>query len=120
MKIEVANSEIYDKVSILQVKKNRGLDVTKELNLLENILKEILEVYPETEHLYNILVTLNNEMWDIEDNKRKHEMIGDFNNHFTTNARLIYLINDERAKIKKYIDLLTESDISEVKSHKGL
>jgi len=117
MKIEVSNSEIYDKVSILQIKKNRGLEVDKELESLRSYFLNILEEYPDTEHLYNILLVLNNEMWDIEDNKRKSEEINVFDKNFITKSRLIYLINDERAKIKQYIDRLTESDLCEVKSH---
>ncbi len=67
--------------------------------------------------LYKQLLAVNNELWDIEDSKRKHEKEQKFDDEFIWLARQVYLKNDHRAKIKKEINVLLGSTIVEEKSY---
>lgn len=120
MKIEVSNSEVFDKITILCIKQQNGLDVQKELDILTQAVAHVVDLYPYLDKLVAVLKTLNEQMWDIEDQKRKHEEDKNFNSNFVFLSRLVYKLNDERARIKKTIDVMTDSVISEVKSHKSV
>jgi hypothetical protein len=124
MKIEVSNGEILDKMTILQIKKERISDADK----LNNIQKEIEELKPFYEgfvkdgiifSLYNDLYQVNLKLWLIEDNIRELEYNLDFGDEFIKLARLVYKTNDERAKIKKQINIISNSDLVEEKSYKN-
>jgi hypothetical protein len=124
MKIEVSNGEILDKMTILQIKKERISDADK----LNNIQKEIEELKPFYEgfvkdgtifSLYNDLYQVNLKLWLIEDNIREFEYNLDFGDEFIKLARLVYKTNDERAKIKKQINIISNSDLVEEKSYKN-
>lgn len=115
-KIPVSVGELIDKLTILNIKRDKGLDVEKEYDLLEQVFLD-LELPIAVDHLTAVLKTINSQLWVIEDTKRGCEEEGDFGSGFIDYARLVYMLNDERARIKKCIDALSESDISEVKSH---
>ena len=118
MRIEVANSEILDKFSILEIKESRGLDVSVEKKKLEDSVCALFESYI-IGFYYEILKTINEQLWEIEDAKRDRERRKEFGDEFTDLSRSVYMINDERARIKKMIDLFSESEINEVKSHRS-
>ncbi len=120
MKIEVSHGELIDKLSILEIKAekisvtNKLLNIQKELKELRMAASEILPTcQPEYEQLKNI----NNELWNIEDRIREFEKKGIFNNEFIQTARAVYQKNDIRAAIKKRINQLTNSFLSEEKSY---
>jgi len=124
MKIEVSNGEILDKMTILQIKKERISDEDK----LNNIQKEIEELKPFYEKfvkdetifsLYNDLYQVNLKLWLIEDNIRELEYNLDFGDDFVKLARLVYKTNDERAQIKKQINIISNSELIEEKSYKN-
>jgi hypothetical protein len=124
MKIEVSNGEILDKMTILQIKKERISDVDKS----NNIQKEIEELNPFYEKfvkdetifsLYNDLYQVNLKLWLIEDNIRELEYNLDFGDDFVKLARLVYKTNDERARIKKQINIISNSELIEEKSYKN-
>ena len=124
MKIEVSNGEILDKMTILQIKKERISDTDK----LNNIQKEIEELKPFYEKfvkdvtifsLYNDLYQVNLKLWLIEDNIRELEYNLNFGDDFVELARLVYKTNDERAKIKKQINIISNSELVEEKSYKN-
>jgi hypothetical protein len=124
MKIEVSNGEILDKMTILQIKKEKIGDTDK----LNNIQKEIEELSPFYERfikdetissLYNDLYQVNLKLWLIEDNIRELEYNLDFGDDFVKLARLVYKTNDERAQIKKQINIISNSEIVEEKSYKN-
>jgi len=124
MKIEVSNGEILDKMTILQIKKERISDTDK----LNNIQKEIEELKPFYEKfvkdgtifsLYNDLYQVNLKLWLIEDNIRELEYNLDFGDDFVKLARLVYKTNDERAQIKKQINIISNSELIEEKSYKN-
>jgi len=123
MKIEVSNGEILDKISIIEIKRERIQDEEK----LKNITKEYYELWP----LYEVLVTtdevawkyaelksVNEDLWEIEDEIREYERNQHFEGRFIQLARLVYITNDRRAKIKKELNELTGSDLVEEKSYK--
>ena len=123
MKIEVSNGEILDKISILEIKKARINSPEK----LVNIEKEWMELWPLYEKLvttdevawkYAELKSVNEQLWDIEDDIREWEDRYYFGDKFVELARLVYITNDRRAKIKKDINLLTGSELIEEKSYK--
>lgn len=123
MKIEVSNGEILDKISILEIKKARINSPEK----LVNIEKEWMELWPLYEKLvttdevawkYAELKSVNEQLWDIENDIREWEERYHFGDKFIQLARLVYITNDRRAKIKKELNLLTGSELMEEKSYK--
>jgi hypothetical protein len=124
MKIEVSNGEIVDKLSILFIKLSKVKDATK----LINIKKEYDELYPIYENIllnygnvikeyYSNLVEINSILWKIEDDIRKCEANLDFGKTFIELARSVYYTNDNRADIKKKINMYTNSILIEEKEY---
>ena len=120
--IPVSVGELIDKLSILQVKRNKITNedkleyVNKEFELLYNMSSEYLN-QPEIETLYHSLVTVNSNLWDIEDELRVLESEKRFTGKFIDVARKVYFTNDERFILKNKINLLTDSEIREVKDY---
>jgi hypothetical protein len=120
--IPVSIGEMIDKLSILQVKKNKVKDKTKlefidkEFELLYNFSSEYLN-NSETELIYHQLVSVNTNLWEIEDELRIMEKEKNFGDDFVSSARKVYFTNDERFRLKNEINLMTESEIREVKEY---
>ena len=120
---EISIGELLDKISILEIKQKNLKDsektkiVTKELESLNNTLKNDVNITDEIKFLYNDLRAINSKLWDIEDGKRDCERNKDFGEKFVELARSVYIENDNRAKIKNKINQLSGSNISEVKSY---
>lgn len=123
MKIEVSIGEILDKISILEIKKARINSPEK----LVNVEKEWMELWPLYEKLvttdevawkYAELKSVNEQLWEIEDEIREWEKREHFGDRFIQLARLVYITNDKRARIKKDINLLSGSELMEEKSYK--
>jgi hypothetical protein len=118
----ISVGELLDKLTILTIKMNKILDPDKRKNVLteHKELKSIADkINPPIglDVLYNQLLEVNSELWDIEDAKRKHEKNQQFDTEFISLARKVYIKNDLRAKIKKEINLLVGSTIIEEKSY---
>lgn len=121
----ISVGELIDKITILQIKQERIQDSIK----LKNVLKELyqlIEIHSrlltvkqldDTSPLFHQLYYVNNQLWDIEDSKRKHEREQNFTEEFVQLARQVYLKNDLRAKIKRDINLIVGSEIVEEKSY---
>lgn len=120
--IPVSVGELIDKLSILQVKKKKISNpeklsyVSKEFELLYNTSAEFLNNM-EIENLYHDLVTTNSNLWDIEDRLRVLEQNGKFEGEFVDLARKVYFTNDKRFELKNEINLLTSSEIREIKEY---
>ena len=120
---EISVGELLDKISILEIKQKNLKDtektkiVSKELESLNNTLKNDVSITDEIKSLYNDLKAINLKLWDIEDGKRDCERNKDFGKKFIELARSVYIENDNRAKIKNKINKLSGSNISEVKSY---
>lgn len=117
MKIEVSNGEIVDKLTILEIKKEKCYDIDKLSNIEEelNYLKEIVSSLDVPENLLNSLREVNKKLWDIEDDIRVFEKRFVFDDDFISLARLVYHTNDKRFKIKSEINRITNSNFKEEK-----
>ena len=120
MKIEVSNGEILDKLTILQIKLERVKDEHKLKNIrkeYDELRKEASSVMSQDNSLYKALYDVNCELWDIEDHIRDLEHRKDFGADFIETARSVYFKNDRRAEIKKKINIVTSSGLTEEKSY---
>jgi triacylglycerol esterase/lipase EstA (alpha/beta hydrolase family) len=122
MKVEISNGELLDKITILQIKFDRIVDQTKKVNIEKemSILKPYAEFLLELKginELFYQLYAINEELWCIEDEIREKERLGIFDYSFIDLARRVYKTNDKRAFIKKQIDILSNSNITEEKSY---
>ena len=113
MRIEVSKGELIDKITILEDER------MKDEEKLKNIRHEldVLQKYEFETSLKEDLKQVNNTIWDLEDGIRNLEKVEDFGADFIDKARNIYKFNDERARIKKLINLEQGSDIVEEKSY---
>ena len=124
MKIEVSNGEILDKITILVIKSKKITDPIKLKNINNELdeLKSFLDVVGyESNSTVNSLVkeleSVNEKLWNVEDKLRDKERSKQFDDEFIKLARDVYFTNDERAKIKKHLNEVTNSKLVEEKSY---
>ncbi len=120
MKIEVSNGEIADKLTIIEIKLKHIKDANKLKNLKNEyqVLNEAVAKIIDKDHeLYQQLLNINQELWDIEDKIRDLERDKDFGEEFVKTARAVYFTNDKRSDIKRKINKLTGSNLVEEKSY---
>ena len=122
LSVPVSVGEMIDKLSILQVKRKKISNpeklsyVNKEFELLYNLSTDFLNNM-EIENLYHELVETNSALWDIEDKLRVAEKDQKFDDEFVSLARKVYFTNDERFRLKNEINLITSSEIREIKDY---
>tara|TARA_X000000950_G_scaffold121658_1_gene152542 strand:+ start:1075 stop:1464 length:390 start_codon:yes stop_codon:yes gene_type:complete len=121
--VEVSVGELLDKVSILEIKKEKIKDPEK-LKFIENehsILTEQLNKNVKTDQklndLFLTLKNINAKLWVIEDDKRQCEKDKEFSDKFVKLSRDVHFLNDDRAKIKLEINNHTGSKIKEIKEY---
>ena len=120
---EISAGELVDKITILEIKKNKISDenklkeIDKELNSLNYTMDKFILEKSKILTFKDQLKEINLKLWDIEDGKRTAEKNNDFGKIFIELARNVYKFNDERAKIKSKINETLGSNIKEVKSH---
>ena len=124
MKVEVSTGELVDKLSILEIKllnikdKEKIKNVYKELETLNPYFQDLLDIYGiKMKNLYTKISNINKALWDIEDAIRDKEKAEEFDEEFVELARSVYITNDQRAAVKKEINLLTKSKLVEEKSY---
>ena len=116
----ISIGELVDKITILEIKKNKLQNsklenVLKELSFLRKLMaKHQIEI---TDNLFTQLKEINLTLWNIEDQIRIKEKNKEFDNIFIELARSVYFKNDKRAEIKKRINQLSNSEITEEKSY---
>jgi len=121
---EISAGELFDKISILEIKKSKIKDrtkrniVLKELSSLQETVNQNIKKSRSLTNLYKKLKSVNLKLWKIEDAIRDYEREKNFKNKFIKLARAVYFTNDERSRVKNKINSLTKSNISEVKSYK--
>ena len=121
--VEVSVGELLDKISILEIKKDKikDLEKLKFINYEHNILKDQLDKNVKTDKelnkLFQSLKKINSELWVIEDDKRMCEKNSDFGEKFIKLSRDVHFLNDDRAKIKLEINNHTGSKIKEIKEY---
>ena len=120
---EISAVELIDKITILEIKKNKIIDkdklneIQKELSSLTQTLDKFIPKKDKIMNFKQSLKEINLKLWEIEDGKRKAEKDKDFGQNFIELARNVYKFNDERAKIKLAINNSLGSNIKEVKSY---
>ena len=121
--VEVSVGELLDKISILEIKKEKIKDAEKlkfinnEHSILKNQLDENIKTDEKLNNLYQSLKEINSKLWVIEDDKRQCEKEKDFGEKFIKLSRDVHFLNDDRAKIKLEINNHTGSTIKEIKEY---
>jgi len=121
--IPISPGELLDKITILQIKAERIADPVKvanvktELDMLSKVWSEAVSVDAEITALTAELKSINEALWEIEDDIRDEERNKRFNERFIELARAVYVTNDERANAKKKVNLHLNSTIVEEKSY---
>ena len=116
----ISIGELVDKITILEIKKNKLQNsklenVLKELSYLRRLMeKNKIEI---NDDLFTQLKEINLTLWNIEDQIRIKEKNKEFDNIFIELARSVYFKNDKRSEIKKRINRLSNSEITEEKSY---
>ena len=123
IEIPVSLGELVDKITILSIKaqcfEGQALvNVQTELNLLEQVLENSgVRLNPDEQ---NALQAINQELWQIEEELRHCEAEERFGDAFIALARAVYRCNDERAALKRAINLRHGSQLVEEKSYRSL
>lgn len=123
VRVPVSVGELIDKITILEIKLIKITDASKlkdinlELKLLKKVLIKNKIKITKFKKEYDNLKKINLKLWNIENRKRKAESNKMFDNRFIQLARKVYLFNDKRALLKKSINTLTGSKVTETKSY---
>jgi len=123
--VPLSPGELLDKITILRIKASRMADATKvqnvrlELSLLENTWRDSGCASFDVSSDERALQTVNEKLWVVEDLIREKEAARAFDTEFIELARTVYIANDERAAIKKRVNLQLGSRIVEEKSYKS-
>ena len=121
--VEVSVGELFDKISILEIKKDKIKDEEKlkyiidEYNLLKEQMVDKVILNEKLNGLFDALKDINSKLWIIEDDKRLCEKNSDFGEKFIKLSRDIHFLNDKRASIKLEINNQTGSKIKEIKEY---
>jgi len=121
--VEVSVGELFDKISILEIKQEKIKDpeklqfINNEHSILKDQLKKNVKSDGKLNTLYQSLKDINAKLWVIEDDKRECEKNKDFGEKFIKLSRDIHFLNDDRAKIKLEINNHTGSVIKEIKEY---
>ena len=120
--VAISLGELIDKISILLIKKKNIKDqkklefIKQELEILQNTLDQSLD-NKKIEFYLNKLISINSQLWKIEDEIRDCEREKNFDQKFIDLARSVYITNDKRSALKLEINNLFGSKLVEVKSY---
>ena len=121
--VEVSVGELLDKITILEIKKEKIKDennlkfINNEYKILKAELNKNIKSDEKLEKFFQSLKEINSKLWVIEDDKRLCEKNSDFGEKFISLSRDIHFLNDDRAKIKLEINTHTGSKIKEIKKY---
>ena len=121
--VEVSVGELLDKISILEIKKEKIKDPKKlqfindEHTILKGQLGQNVKSDNKLDKLFQSLKEINAKLWIIEDDKRMCEKNSDFSKNFIKLSRDVHFLNDDRAKIKLEMNNHTGSKIKEIKEY---
>ena len=123
IQVEVSVGELLDKISILEIKRDRIKDsaklkfINEEYEVLKNEFEKNIKIDEKLAKFFTALKNVNSKLWIIEDDKRKCEKDSDFGENFIRLSRDVHFFNDTRAKIKLDINNHTGSKIREIKEY---
>tara|TARA_A100000164_G_scaffold330497_1_gene318989 strand:+ start:276 stop:668 length:393 start_codon:yes stop_codon:yes gene_type:complete len=121
--VEVSVGELLDKISILEIKKDKIKDndklkfINEEYKILKSEFDKNVKSDVTLDKLFDVLKEINSRLWVIEDDKRLCEKNSDFGEKFIKLSRDVHLLNDDRAKLKLEINNYTGSKIKEIKEY---
>ena len=121
--VEVSVGELLDKISILEIKKEKIKDpeklkfISNEHSILRDQLEKNVKSDDKLNKLFQDLKEINAKLWLIEDDKRDCEKNKDFGDKFIKLSRDVHFLNDDRAKIKFEMNNHTGSSIKEIKEY---
>ena len=121
--VEVSVGELLDKISILEIKKERITDlesvkfIQNEYSILKVQLDKNIKHDESLDELFNKLKNINITLWEKENEKRSYEKNSDFGENFIKVSRDIHFLNDDRSKNKLEINKITGSLIREIKQY---
>ena len=121
--VEVSVGELLDKISILEIKKEKIKDpeklkyISNEHSILKDQLEKNVKSDDKLNKLFQELKEINTKLWIIEDDKRACEKNKNFGEEFIKLSRDVHFLNDDRAKIKLEINNHTGSTIKEIKEY---
>ena len=121
--VEVSVGELLDKISILEIKKEKIKDpeklnfIANEHLILKNQVEKNVKSDDKLDQLFQDLKKINTKLWVIEDDKRDCEKNKDFGEKFIKLSRDVHFLNDDRAKIKLEMNNHTGSSIKEIKEY---
>ena len=121
--VEVSVGELLDKISILEIKKEKIKDddklkfINDEYQILKSEFDKNVKSDDRLKQLFKVLKEINSRLWIIEDDKRLCEKNSDFGEKFVKLSRDVHLLNDDRAKLKLEINNDTGSKIKEIKEY---
>jgi len=121
MKVSLPTSigDLLDRYTILTIKSLNIKDFDEtEMNELEEVYNN-LDLPQSCDRYKNILLTINEEIWEVENFNREMERQQDFCPAFIESTRSVYMLNDLRAQVKRLINKVSGSHIHEYKSHEG-
>ena len=122
--IPISWGELIDKITILEIKQTHIksptalTNINKELSYLNEIVENSTGVTELISDLKQQLLDVNKRLWQVEDDIRDKELKQDFDIGFIELARRVYRLNDERAKLKKSINQVLNSELIEEKSYR--
>lgn len=121
IKVPISNGELLDKITILQIKREKIKDEEKQKHIIRELeeLTILMKTLPmnEIDNLFTELKEINNQLWDVEDALRDKERTATFDNEFIQLARKVYFTNDKRSQVKLKINQISKSELVEVKSY---
>jgi len=121
--IPISWGELIDKITILEIKQlnikslNAQSNIEKELGYLNDIVKDNEGLAEFVKEIKKQLLNVNMQLWQVEDDIRSKELKQEFDTVFIGLARSVYRLNDDRAKLKKQINKLLNSELTEEKSY---
>ena len=121
IKVPISNGELLDKITILQIKRDKIKDEEKQKHIIRELeeLTILMKTLPmnEINNLFSDLKEINTQLWDVEDALRDKERNATFDNEFIQLARKVYFTNDKRSQVKLKINYISKSELVEVKSY---
>jgi len=123
IQVPVSPGEVLDKITILEIKSERISDagklanVKRELELLQAAWQQSVPEDDTVRRIHDELKTINEALWEIEDDIRDKERAREFDQVFIDLARSVYVTNDQRANAKKELNIYLGSEIVEEKSY---
>ena len=121
IKVPISNGELLDKITILQIKREKIKDAEKQKHIIRELeeLTILMKTLPmnEIDILFAELKKINTQLWEVEDALRDKERTATFDNEFIQLARKVYFTNDKRSQVKLKINKISKSELVEVKSY---